>query len=33
MVLDAVNCGTANGTKVREWQWINNTCQEWTIAP
>jgi hypothetical protein len=33
MVLDSMNCGTTNGTKARMWQWLNNTCQEWTIAP
>lgn len=32
-VLDAVNCGTANGTKADLWQWLNNTWQEWSIAP
>ncbi|MFF0325668.1 arabinofuranosidase catalytic domain-containing protein [Nonomuraea angiospora] len=32
-VLDAVNCGTANGTPARLWMWLNNTCQLWSIAP
>lgn len=31
-VLDAVNCGTANGVRVDQWQWLNNTCQQWTFA-
>ncbi|MFJ9381535.1 arabinofuranosidase catalytic domain-containing protein [Streptomyces sp. NPDC101455] len=32
-VLDAVNCGTANGTAVRQWQQLDNTCEQWNIAP
>jgi hypothetical protein len=28
-VLDAVNCGTANGTQVDQWQSLGNTCQQW----
>lgn len=26
------HCGTANGVRVDQWQWLNNTCQEWTFA-
>ncbi|MDQ2738938.1 MAG: RICIN domain-containing protein [Actinomycetota bacterium] len=33
MLLDAVNCGTANGTGVDLFPTLNNNCQEWTIAP
>lgn len=33
MELDAENCGTANGTVVRQWQELDNTCQQWKIAP
>ncbi|HEX2401430.1 MAG TPA: RICIN domain-containing protein [Mycobacterium sp.] len=33
MVLDDKNCGTANGTRVQLWMWLNNTCQLWAIAP
>ncbi|GHJ43711.1 alpha-N-arabinofuranosidase [Catellatospora sp. TT07R-123] len=28
-VLDAVNCGTANGTGLQLWQSLGNTCQQW----
>ncbi|MBV1850453.1 arabinofuranosidase catalytic domain-containing protein [Catellatospora tritici] len=28
-VLDAVNCGTANGTGIQLWQSLGNTCQQW----
>jgi hypothetical protein len=28
-VLDAVNCGTANGTTIDQWQSLGNTCQQW----
>jgi len=28
-VLDAINCGTANGTRVDVWQSLGNTCQQW----
>jgi hypothetical protein len=31
-VLDAVNCGTANGTAVDEWASLGNTCQQWKFA-
>src|SRR4029079_6550752 len=27
-VLDAVNCGTANGTQIDQWQSLGNTCQQ-----
>ena len=33
MTLDVANCGTANGTAVRQWQQLDNTCQQWNIAP
>jgi hypothetical protein len=32
-VLDAVDCSTANGTAVRQWAALGNTCQEWRITP
>ncbi|MFF4209347.1 RICIN domain-containing protein [Streptomyces sp. NPDC001796] len=32
-VLDAVNCGTANGTAVQLWSSLGNTCQEWDVTP
>ncbi|MEU7908743.1 RICIN domain-containing protein [Actinoplanes sp. NPDC049118] len=32
-VLDVTNCGTANGTAVRQWAALGNTCQEWRITP
>jgi non-reducing end alpha-L-arabinofuranosidase len=30
-VLDAVNCGTANGTAIDQWQSLGNTCQQWVF--
>jgi len=32
MVLDAENCETANGTVVRQWAQLDNTCQQWDIS-
>ena len=32
-VLDADNCGTANGTHIDQWAALGNTCQQWNIAP
>jgi hypothetical protein len=31
-VLDAVNCGTGNGTAVDEWASLGNTCQQWKFT-
>jgi hypothetical protein len=31
-VLDAVNCGTANGTHIDQWAALGNTCQQWRFA-
>ncbi|MGW5607462.1 arabinofuranosidase catalytic domain-containing protein [Streptomyces sp. NPDC003753] len=31
-VLDAVNCGTANGTSIDIWSSLGNTCQQWKFA-
>jgi hypothetical protein len=31
-VLDAQNCGTANGTAVQLWQSLGNTCQQWKFT-
>lgn len=31
-VLDAVNCGTANGTNVDQWTSLGNSCQQWKFA-
>lgn len=31
-VLDAVNCGTANGTQIDQWQPLGNTCQQWRFT-
>jgi non-reducing end alpha-L-arabinofuranosidase len=31
-VLDAINCGTANGTLIDQWAALGNTCQRWTFA-
>jgi Ricin-type beta-trefoil lectin domain-like len=33
MVLDAEDCETANGTIVRQWAQLDNTCQQWNITP
>jgi hypothetical protein len=32
MVLDAEDCETANGTVVRQWAQLDNTCQQWNIS-
>jgi hypothetical protein len=32
-VLDAVNCGTANGTALDLWAALGNVCQEWSVIP
>jgi hypothetical protein len=29
MVLDVRNCGIADGTTVRQWAQLDNTCQQW----
>ena len=31
-VLDAVNCGTANGTSIDLWASLGNTCQQWKFT-
>jgi non-reducing end alpha-L-arabinofuranosidase len=31
-VLDAINCGTANGTLIDQWQALGNTCQQWRFT-
>ncbi|MFI7640696.1 RICIN domain-containing protein [Nonomuraea sp. NPDC049400] len=30
-VADVANCGTADGVDVRQWSWLNNACQQWSI--
>ncbi|SIO94470.1 RICIN domain-containing protein [Vibrio spartinae] len=30
--LDVMNCGTENGTNVRQWRWLNNDCQRFEIT-
>jgi hypothetical protein len=32
-VLDAVNCGLADGTSVDLWSSLGNLCQEWEVIP
>jgi hypothetical protein len=32
MVLDALDCETANGTVVRQWAQLDNTCQQRDLA-
>jgi hypothetical protein len=31
-VLDAVNCGRTNGTRIDLWSSLGNTCQQWRFA-
>ncbi|MCY1145643.1 family 43 glycosylhydrolase [Actinoplanes sp. Pm04-4] len=31
-VLDAANCGTADGTAIRQWSSLGNACQQWTFT-
>ncbi|GIM94294.1 family 43 glycosylhydrolase [Paractinoplanes toevensis] len=31
-VLDAQNCGTANGTAIQQWTSLGNACQQWTFT-
>ncbi|WP_306216218.1 family 43 glycosylhydrolase [Actinoplanes sp. RD1] len=31
-VLDAQNCGTANGTAIQQWASLGNACQQWTFT-
>jgi hypothetical protein len=31
-VLDAANCGTANGTAIQQWTSLGNACQQWTFT-
>lgn len=31
-VLDAINCGTANGTRLDVWENLSNTCQQWKFT-
>jgi hypothetical protein len=33
MTLDAEDCGTANGTVVRQWAQLDNACQQWDLQP
>lgn len=32
MALDLQNCGTSNGTNVRQWAWLGNDCQKFNIS-
>jgi hypothetical protein len=32
-VADVADCGTADGTDVRQWSWLGNTCQQWSVRP
>ena len=31
--MDAANCGTADGTNVAQWAWLDNACQQWQVIP
>lgn len=30
--VDVQSCGTANGTNVQQWSWLNNNCQKWVFT-
>lgn len=30
--LDVANCGSADGTNVQQWSWLNNDCQKWQVT-
>lgn len=30
--LDVANCGLVDGTDVRQYAWLDNTCQQWQLA-
>lgn len=30
--VDVASCGTANGTNVQQWSWLNNDCQKWRFT-
>ncbi len=30
--IDVENCGTGNGTNVRQWSWLNNNCQKYIFT-
>jgi len=32
-VLDVAGCAGADGTDIRQWSWLNNTCQQWSLSP
>ena len=31
--LDVADCGSADGTDVRQWAWLDNACQQWQVTP
>ncbi|MFD5012427.1 RICIN domain-containing protein [Streptomyces chartreusis] len=33
MVLDTENCSSTDGADLRQWSWLNNTCQQWRLMP
>jgi arabinan endo-1,5-alpha-L-arabinosidase len=30
--LDVASCGSADGTNVQQWSWLNNDCQKWIMT-
>lgn len=30
--IDVENCGTGNGTNIRQWSWLNNPCQQFILT-
>ena len=30
--IDVENCGSSTGTNVRQWSWLNNSCQKWIMT-
>ncbi|BCB82375.1 hypothetical protein Pflav_087850 [Phytohabitans flavus] len=31
-VADVTNCASADGTDIRQWSWLNNTCQRFRLV-
>jgi hypothetical protein len=31
-VLDVADCGTGDGVNIRQWAWLNNNCQQWSLV-
>ncbi len=33
MAIDVENCANSDGANLRQWSWLDNTCQQFTISP